>query len=188
MLLCHSDKALGVGWCIMDHAIHIRHKQKSVKTKSQMLSFLASVFDPLGLIVPLHLHGKLMFQQVCSMRISWEDELPVEMVHQWNRWISSMDDIDKFITSRCLIPNGFQDAYCEHHSFSDASQRHYRCCIYIKVVNKIGRIHTILVCSKARVNPKRAVTIPRLELQAAVLIGSYSVLVWCITNIFLDRQ
>ena len=83
------------------------------------------------------------------MRISWEDELPVEMVHQWNRWISSMDGIDKFITPRCLISNGFQDAYCELHSFSDASQ--------------------ILVCSKTRVNSKRAVTIPRLELQAAVL-------------------
>ena len=110
-----------------------------------------------------------MFQQVCSMRISWEDELPVEMVHQWNRWISSTVGIDKFIRSRCLIPNGFEDAYCELHSFSDASQRAYGCCIYIRVVIKIGMIHTILVCSKARVNPKRAVTMPRLELQAAVL-------------------
>ena len=80
-----------------------------------------------------------------------------------------MDGIEKFIMPRCLIPNGFQDAYCELHSFSDASQRAYRCCIYIRVVNKIGRIHTILVCSKARVNPKCAVTIPRLELQAVVL-------------------
>ena len=169
MLLCHSDKALGVGCCIMDDAFHIRHKLNSVKTKSQMLSSLASVFDLLGLNVPLHLLGKLMFQQVCSMRISWEDELPIEMVHQWNIWISYMDGIETIITSRCLIANGFQDAYCELHSFSDTSQRAYGCCIYIRVVNKIGRIHTILVCNKARVNPKRAVTIPRLELQAVVL-------------------
>ena len=28
MLLCHPDKALGVGWCIMDDAFHIRHKLK----------------------------------------------------------------------------------------------------------------------------------------------------------------
>ena len=33
MLSCHSDKALGVGWCIMDDAFHIKHKLKSVRTK-----------------------------------------------------------------------------------------------------------------------------------------------------------
>ena len=153
----------------MDDGFRIRHKLKKVKTKSQMMSSLASVFDPLGLIAPLYLPGELMFQQICSMRISSEDALPVEMVPQWDGWISYMDCIDTFITSRCLIPNGFQYAYCELHSFSDVSERAYGRCIYIRVPNKIGKIHTILVCSKTPLNPKRAVIILRLELQAAVL-------------------
>ena len=54
MLLCHSDKALGVGWCLHTDVLYIKHKLRSVSTKSDMLSALASVYDPLGLVSPLN--------------------------------------------------------------------------------------------------------------------------------------
>ena len=169
MLLCHSDKALGVGWCLRTDTLYIRHKLRAVSNKSEMLSALASVYDPLGLISPLHLHGKLLFQQACRLRLSWEDQLPLELLHQWDLWVNSMNGIPDFVTRRCMILKDFDDAHTELHCFSDASQSAYGACIYLRCINKTGKICISLVCSKSRVCPMRPSTIPRLELQAAVL-------------------
>ena len=169
MLLCHADKTLGVGWCLRTGSLYVRHNLRFVSTKAEMLSSLASVFDPLGLITPLHPPGKLLFQQASRYKLAWDDVLPGELISQWNRWISFMSGINTLVMSRCIIPPDFQDAYHELHYFSDASKRAYGCCIYIRSINKLGNIYTSLVCSKSRVCPRTSVTIPRLELQAAVL-------------------
>ena len=168
-ILCHSDKALGVGWCLTTDSLYVKHNLRPVSTKAEMLSSLASVFDPLGLVVPLHLIGKVIFQDTTDLKLSWDSKLPDDLISRWNQWIVSMGKISSLTIDRCLIPISFQDSYYELHAFCDASQRAYGCAIYIRCSNKEGKIHTALVCSKSRLCPRRAVTIPRLELQAAVL-------------------
>ncbi|PIK39445.1 hypothetical protein BSL78_23710 [Apostichopus japonicus] len=51
----------------------------------------------------------------------------------------------------------------------DASSKGYGCCCYVRCVNRKGEIHVQLVMSKSKVAPLKLRTIPRLELQAAVL-------------------
>ena len=41
MLLCHTDKALGVGWCLLTDSLYVKHHLRSVTTKAEMLSSLA---------------------------------------------------------------------------------------------------------------------------------------------------
>ncbi len=55
------------------------------------------------------------------------------------------------------------------HHFSDASVTGYGQCSYSRVVNNDGDVHCSLVFSKARVTPSKVITIPRLELNAAVV-------------------
>ncbi|XP_043227504.1 uncharacterized protein LOC122384292 [Amphibalanus amphitrite] len=57
----------------------------------------------------------------------------------------------------------------ELHHFSDASTSGYGQVTYLRTIDELGHICSGLVISKAKVTPKRAVTIPRLELTAAVL-------------------
>ena len=55
------------------------------------------------------------------------------------------------------------------HHFSDASELGYGQCSYIRIVNEIARVHCSLLLGKSRVVPKKFISIPRLELKAAVL-------------------
>ena len=54
-------------------------------------------------------------------------------------------------------------------NFSDASELGYEQCSYLKVVDENENIHCSLIMGKARVAPKTFVSVPRLELAAAVL-------------------
>ena len=61
----------------------------------------------------------------------------------------------------------------ELHSFSDASEHSYGCCIFIRCVGVYG-VHSSLIYAKHRLAPTKPTTIPRLELQAAVLYAKVS--------------
>ena len=57
----------------------------------------------------------------------------------------------------------------ELHHFSDASKDAYGQCSYLRLINHSGQIHCFLVMAKSRVAPLKPVTIPRLELTAALV-------------------
>ena len=56
----------------------------------------------------------------------------------------------------------------EFHHFSDASTVGYGRCSYLRLVDNQQRVHCSLVMAKARVAPRIPVTIPQLELTAAL--------------------
>ena len=61
-----SDKlriALGIRWRTDDDVLLIKVDVKAANSKSDMLGSLVSVYDPLGLIAPLLVQGKLLLQE-----------------------------------------------------------------------------------------------------------------------------
>ena len=57
----------------------------------------------------------------------------------------------------------------ELHHFSDASNKGYGQCSYLRLTYDQYKIHCSFVIGKSRVTPLKTVTIPRLELSAAVI-------------------
>ena len=57
----------------------------------------------------------------------------------------------------------------ELHGFSDASTRAYDEAVYIRCVDETGHISTHFVMSKSRVALTKTMSLPRLELLAAVI-------------------
>ena len=78
-----------------------------------------------------------------------------------------MNDLKDISIPRCMKPSDLEDAYVELHNFSNASERAYDCCSYLRCVNEQSQISTVLVMSK--VTPIKTISIPYLELQAAVV-------------------
>ena len=66
----------------------------------------------------------------------------------------------------------------ELHHFSDACQNGYGKFSYIRLVDEKNRVHCSLVMGKSGVMPLKTVTIPRLELTAAVVSSKISCMLW----------
>lgn len=185
-------KVLGVQWNITDDTFlfTVKINKDQLVTRRNMLSMVSSVFDPLGLAGPLVVLGKLLFQEATRLKLGWDDPVPITLETQWTSWIQSLLSINVIGLrhSRCVKPEGFDDAVIELHHFSDASELVYGSCSYLRCVNKLGLIHTSLVVSESKIAPLKQCTIPRLELQAAVLAAKVDRLLRVELDIVIDRS
>ena len=173
-------KALGIKWNVSDDTFYYitrTHEAPACVTRRKVLSQVSSMYDPLGLICPVVFTGKLLFQEATRLKMAWDDELPFQISHRWSQWLSSLSDLPNVTFPRCIIPRGFEDGYIELHVFCDASQRGYGACAYIRIINHLGHIHVALVAAKARLSPIKELSIPRLELLAAVVAVKLSSLI-----------
>jgi hypothetical protein len=176
--LLPMERALGVAWCVESDTFRFRvviHEYAT--TRRGMLSTVCSIFDPLGLIAPVTLQGKIMLQTLCKEQYDWDEPLPDHLKVAWEKWLSELPGLGKLAISRCFKPPDFKDVVsAELHHFSDASTLGYGTCAYLRLVDVQGMVNCSLVMAKSRVAPLQSITIPRLELTAAVLSTEVSTL------------
>ena len=55
-------------------------------TKRGLLGKLSRVYDPLGLVSPTTLSGKLLYREVCELKVAWDSQLPAELRKKLSRW------------------------------------------------------------------------------------------------------
>ncbi|XP_070546111.1 uncharacterized protein [Ptychodera flava] len=78
--------------------------------------------------------------------------------------------ITKIHLQRCYTPPTFGPIKkTECHIFSDASNEAIGAVAYLRLINHEDNVNVSFILGKAKVNPTHAVSIPRLELCAAVL-------------------
>jgi hypothetical protein len=81
-----------------------------------------------------------------------------------------LPELERIVIDRCFKPTDFGEiTSCELHTFSDASQKGYGAVTYLRILNQRGDIHCCFLIGKSRLAPLKAMTIPRLELSAAVV-------------------
>jgi len=109
-------------------------------------------------------------QDLWRLRIDWDESIPLDLLTRWQRYENELQDLRDISIPRRVISLD-QPIYLEMHGFSDASEIACGACIYMRATSPNGEHSTHLLCSKSRVAPLKSISIPRLELCAAVLLA-----------------
>ena len=113
-------KILGIHWNENEDTLSIEiPKSKGKYTKRNILSHLASIYDLLGVISPVHLLGKIVYRESCELKLPWDQEIPTQLIKKSNKWLTSSP---YKITIPRSIP--LPDANINHadiHVFGDSS-------------------------------------------------------------------
>lgn len=137
-------------------------------TKRSILSETARIFDPLGFLSPITIQAKCLIQTLWVLGIGWDQTPPDDVIRTWNTYRDQLPELAQFkIPRRLTCPDA--KSY-EIHGFCDSSEIAYGAVVYLRVV-QADKVNVFLVCSKARVVPLKRISLPRLELCAAVLLS-----------------
>ncbi|MCG8429838.1 MAG: hypothetical protein MJA29_01505, partial [Candidatus Omnitrophica bacterium] len=144
--------------------------QKSL-TKRSILSTVSSVFDPLGFVAPYVIRAKVILQDLWVKGVDWDEPLEHDDVTDWSSWVRDLDRMSAVVIPRCYWPIQFVPVLYALHTFVDASEKAFAAVCYLLLTSSCGERHNSLVVAKTRVAPMndKCLTLPRLELQAAVL-------------------
>ncbi|XP_011884088.1 PREDICTED: uncharacterized protein LOC105571229 [Vollenhovia emeryi] len=166
-------KTLGLLWNAAEDCLqyHVEIETTETTTKRIVLSKISQIFDPLGLITPLLITGKIIVQRLWLLGTDWDEMLPDEPREAWENHYASLPRINELRVPRNVV-HAHSNGKFEIFGFGDASEKAYGACLCAVSIDEEGRKHSHLICSKAKVAPLKTISLPRLELEAALLLSN----------------
>ena len=165
-----EEKVLGTVWNHHNDVLGFKvNPPEEIKlTKRSILSQVARIYDPLGAAAAFLVRAKIGMQKLWLEGLQWDKELLPQHEAMWVRFFQEMNELNSVTFERSLTPDMVIGApvLC---IFSDASIEAFGTCAYIQLETETNSFVTRFVAAKSRVAPLKTLTIPRLELQAAVL-------------------
>ena len=166
-----AERTLGMQWSIQSDSIRFSFSPaEKPATRRGVLSTVASLYDPLGLLAPFVLAGKRILQEACLKGTKWDDLIPKDLQTEWENWKKDCTILKRLSIPRCYFPIPLSCIKTvQLHHFSDASFGGYGMCTYLRALTMDNQVHCSLVVAKSRVAPTKVTSIPRLELTAALV-------------------
>ena len=88
-----EQKTLGVKWCVdTDHfALDVSDIGQQARnlppTKRHIVSLLGRIYDPLGFLSPVVIRFKSLFQELCELKLGWDELLTGELLCKWESMV-----------------------------------------------------------------------------------------------------
>ncbi|XP_071576707.1 uncharacterized protein [Temnothorax nylanderi] len=168
-----SCKLLGLVWRPCTDTLHFSSAVPGTITftKRAIASDIAKLYDPLGLISPIMIRAKIILQELWLLKTGWDETISVNLQERWTTFRQQLLQLEPLSLPRWLGILRCDTARIEIHGFSDASQLAMAAVVYIRIPNGDNTFSVHMVCSKTKVAPLKRLTIPRLELTAALLLS-----------------
>lgn len=128
------------------------------------------VFDPLGLIAHFLVFVKALLQEMWRKQMGWDEELDDDLFNRWLSWTRLLPRIESIEIPRCYLQHSAlnDNQEVQLHIFVDAGEQAYAAVAYLRTGCE-GHFEVAVICAKSRVAPLKAMSIPRLELEGALL-------------------
>ncbi|XP_062535271.1 uncharacterized protein LOC134204461 [Armigeres subalbatus] len=175
-----TEKVLGMWWDTIGDTftfkIPKRCQQKllsgeQVPTKREVLRVLMSVYDPLGFLAHVLMYLKVLLQEIWRSKINWDEQIGDQLLEKWRIWLNVLLEVETVCIPRCyrkMTSSSIVTNEVQLHVFVDASEKGYAAVAYLRF-EEDRSVECAFVMAKTRVAPLKYVSIPRLELQGAVI-------------------
>lgn len=166
-------KILGLTWNRQDDSFHVTvhlPELSNCVTKRFILSDISRLFDPFGWLSPVIITAKVFIQKLWLCRRDWDEKLPVNLINEWTKYRDELNNLETIMLPRWLKLHS-NNRLVEIHGFADASTTAYAAVVYLRVVTEKEDISVNLIAAKTKVAPLKQISVPRLELCAAVLLA-----------------
>lgn len=89
------QRSLGLFWNMRTDTFmfQIEDDQKPF-TRRGVLSTVNSLYNPLGFLTPITVHGRLILRELTTQAEDWDSPLPKDMEIEWTRWRESLQDLE----------------------------------------------------------------------------------------------
>ena len=173
---------LGLELDLKADAYRVRAKpMPKVTTKRELLSAVSLTFDPFGALLPVITGAKMIFQETAkggdAVR-GWDEPLPAILLEKWNKWATKLTSLDFPSVNRCFRPKSFPVSETVYRLvlMCDAAPGATAAVAYLRAQCE-QQVYVSFLMGKGRLSPLQPTTVPRLELQAAVLAVRLSLLI-----------
>ena len=173
--LDESSHVLGLKWNLASDTLIVSRGTSPDTNQSHnqrvVLSLVSAVYDSCGLVEPHTVVATSLLKDIRRLGgQQWDDGLPDKIVTKFNEWSKELPTL-----SEIQIPRSYFEARVgslELHMFGDSSQGDSSAFAFLR-----GNVDTTtgyttdlaFVFGKAKVAPMKALTIPKLKLQASLL-------------------
>lgn len=123
-------------------------------------------------------------QELWLRKGDWDAPIPDDLKERWIRYYEDLPKLSRKRISRWTGRHR-DNLRFELHGFADASNRAYAAVIYLRILHSLIDIQISLVAAKTKVAPLKTVSIPRLELNAVVLLSR--LFDWVLSSLNLKR-
>ena len=163
-----SSSILGLNWNVDKDILEVcRGADKPVPnkiTQRVVLSAVSAVFDPLGICSPFTIRMRLLLKKIWAAKgQAWDEPLSDEFRKPFLEWCQELQLIRTMNVQRLYLKP--EPKQLNLHLFTDASEDAMCIVAYLQDADSLQLSYIV---GKCRVAPIRHMTIPKLELQAAV--------------------
>ena len=98
-------KTLGISWFSEEDTLSVPAPPMTASvavTKRNVLKNIATIFDPLGLISPAIIKGKMLLQSLWSRGYDWDDEIHDDIANQIQSWFNQLSVLAQVRIPRCI--------------------------------------------------------------------------------------
>ena len=165
-----TERALGVTWDVQNDTSIFKIKPRGLAdTRRKVVSLTASIFAPIGFVAPYVVRAKIFLQSLWKLRQGWDERMPEEFIQEWSDWQNELEKLAEFSVPRFYRRVALYPMSIQLHVFGDASESAFCTVAYFRFEYPGGQRQCAFVAAKTRVAPVKPLSVPKLELQAAVL-------------------
>ncbi|XP_071648473.1 uncharacterized protein [Temnothorax longispinosus] len=168
-------KTLGLLWDAQSDVLQysVTIEESSRVTKRLVLSQIAQIYDPLGLLGPVVIIAKCIMQSLWKIKTGWDEVLPTDLETTWKEYYKSLPQTNDVKIPKNINPENASGQF-DLVGFGNASEKAYGAVLYAVSRKSGGTAQAHLICSKSRVAPLKTISLARLELEAALLLAKLS--------------